>query len=331
MPSVEPLPKIAIAMAVFDDERYLPLALDALAAQTLRDFHVTVYDDGSSDRSASIAESYTGRLPLRVIRGPHRGRHFAKQTAWAEAARAPYLLVMDSDIVPRPDALERMLALIEGDPSVAAVSGRALAFGGRRLGRSQRFLEQFFYEVNSGPSEQGRWIVGGFVLLRRSALDGIEVGSAVGEDNELSEKLRARWRLLAPAELAVDHHGVPTSVAGFLRRSERDGVRVSALVRKYPRARQIGNVARLVPLPVLALGVAGGVARLPWVIAACGAALCGYIGAFVVASRRVRGTLGDRLSAASLFTIGNVAFGWGYLREALRERSAMMRDPARRF
>jgi glycosyltransferase involved in cell wall biosynthesis len=318
-------------MAVYDDERYLALALEALCAQTFRDFHVTVYDDGSRDRSAAVAEGYAARIPLRVVRGEHRGRQLAKQAAWAAAEPAPYLLVMDSDVAPPPGMLARMVAEMEADPSVAAVSARTLAYSGRRFGPSQAFLERLFFEVNAGGAEQGRWIVGGCVLLRRSALAGIDVRADVGEDNDLSEKLRDRWRLLAPADLVADHYGVPTTALGVLRRFERDGVRVKALLRAYPRARQLGNVARLVPLPLAALALVGAVSGQGWLAAASGLAFLGYVAALLLVSRRVPGSLAERLGGSLLFTLGNIGFGWGYLREAARGRTAVMREPARRF
>jgi hypothetical protein len=323
-------PKVAIAMAVFNDERYLALALDALCAQTFRDFHLTVYDDGSTDDSGAIAERYRDRLPLRVMRGEHRGRHFAKQTAWAEAVPAPYLLVMDSDVAPSPDALARMVDRLDADPLAAAVSARTLAFPGRRYGRSQAFLERLFFHVN-GAGDEGRWIAGNCVLLRRSALEGIEIRSDVGEDNDLSEKLKGRWRLVAPADLVANHYGVPTTALGILRRYEREGIRVKSLLRAYPGARQLGNVARLVPLPVAAAAVAGVVTGQGWLVGASAVALAGYVGALLLVSRKVPGRLSERVGGALLFTFGNVAFGWGYLREAVRGRAAVMREPARRF
>jgi glycosyltransferase involved in cell wall biosynthesis len=325
------MPRVAIAMAVYNDERYLRVALEALATQTFRDFHLTVYDDGSTDRSAAIAEEYAARIPLRVIRGPHRGRHFAKQTSWAEAVDAPYLLVMDSDVAPPRDALARMVAWLDGDPAIAAVSARTLAFRGRRFGPSQAFLERFFFHVNADATGQGRWIAGNCVLLRRKALEGIDVRSDVGEDNDLSEKLRGRWRLVAPDDLVADHYGVATTAVGVLRRFEREGVRVKSLLRAYPGARQLGNLARLVPLPLVTVALGGALAGWPSLVVAGCTALGGYLGALLFASRRVPGSLSERLGGALLFTLGNVGFAWGYWRETLRGRSAVMREPARRF
>jgi hypothetical protein len=224
---------------------------------------------------------------------------------------------------------------MESDPRIAAVSARTLAFVGRPLGPSQRFLERFFFAVNSGGRGEGRWIAGNCVLLRRRALEGLEVRSDIGEDNDLSQKLRERWRLVAPEDLVADHYGVPTTLAGLLRRASREGIRVNALLRAYPGARQIGNVARLVPLPLAVVGALGivlaAVAGAEWLAALAAFGLAGYVAALLVVSRGVPGTLAERLGGALLFTLGNLGFGWGYLREALRGRSAVMRDPVRKF
>src|SRR4051812_48778473 len=109
--------RVAIAMAVYNDSKYLRLSLDGLCAQAFRDFHLTVLDDGSTDGSAELAESYSDRLPITVHRAPHRGRHDAKQASWQlSEPTAPYLMVLDSDMELESDALARMLAILDSQP-----------------------------------------------------------------------------------------------------------------------------------------------------------------------------------------------------------------------
>lgn len=323
------MPRVAIAMAVFDDERYLPQTLEALATQSTQDFHLTVYDDASRDRSAEVAEGFAQRMPLTVIRGSHRGRHLAKVEARRRAVTAPYLLVLDSDVELPRDALARMTALLDADPRVAVVSAIARAFEARPYGRAQAFIEDVFFHSNADAEGQGRWIVGGCAMFRGSAIEGIEVRSDLGEDNDLSEKLRRSWRILAPLDLVAVHHGVPTTLGGVLLRFQRDGVRVRAMLRAYPGTRQLGNLARLAPLPLALLLLGGAACRSTAVAGAAGALLFAYVGAFLWASRRVVAPPGVRLAGALLFAVGNLGFGFGYLREALRGRSALMREPER--
>jgi GT2 family glycosyltransferase len=329
-PSVAP--RVSIAMAVYNDERYLPLTLDALVAQTWRDFELLVLDDGSTDGSAALAERYADRLPLTVVRAPHRGRQLAKQASWEAVAKRDLFLVLDSDIVLPPDGLARMVALLDADPDVAAVSARARADATRPFGASQAFMEDLFHDSNSDEQGNGRWIVGGCALFRRAALAGIEVRTDVGEDNDLSEKLRERWRLLVPRDLVATHYGVPTTLWGLLERFAREGMRVRTLLRAYPETRQLGNVARLVPLPLALATVAGAATGQIWLALAAAGALAAYVGAFAYASRKVTARPLDRLAGALLFTFGNLGFGVGYVREALRARSVdIMRDPKRTY
>jgi glycosyltransferase involved in cell wall biosynthesis len=319
-------------MAVYNDERYLPLALDALQRQSWRDFELVVLDDGSTDRSADLVESYANRLPLTLLRAEHRGRQLAKQASWNAVPPRELLLVLDSDVVLPPDALARMVALLDADPAVATVSARARADTSRPFGTGQAFMEDLFFDVNSDDEGNGRWIVGGCALFRRSALVGIEVRTDVGEDNDLSEKLRQRWRLLVPNDLVATHYGVPTTAWGVLQRFVREGIRVRSLLRVYPDARQMGNIARLVPLPLAVTAVAGGLTGQIWLALAAVGMLAAYAAAFAYASRHVSARPVDRLAAALLFTFGNLGFGVGYLREALRTRAAdVMREPNRSY
>ena len=322
------IPRVAVAMAVYDDAEYLHLALEALCAQGFRDFHVTVYDDGSTDGSAAVEESFRDRLPLRLIRGAHLGRHFAKQKSWSEAAgAAPYLLVLDSDLVLPPDALERMVAALDQEPAAASVSARFRAAEGRRYGKAQAFIDDVFFATVARPHGEGRWIVGACVLFRRVALEGLEIRADLGEDQDLSQKLQQRWRLLLPPGLVATHLGVPASLPGMVRHFHREGSRVRALHRAYPSARQMGSLARLVPLPLFAL-LAAGVAA-PSIGAAAAALLVAYLAAFLFASREVHARLADRLGGALLFTFANVGYAAGYWCEALRGRSGVMREPRR--
>jgi glycosyltransferase involved in cell wall biosynthesis len=319
-------------MAVFNDESYLPLALDALAAQSWRDFELVVLDDGSTDRSAETVERFADRLPVTLVRAEHRGRQLAKQASWEAAEKRELLLVLDADVALPPDALARMIAMVDADASVAAVSARARADTTRRFGPGQAFMEDLFFDMNSDEKGNGRWIVGGCVLFRRAALAGVDVRTDVGEDNDLSEKLRANWRLLVPRDLIAVHYGVPTTLWGVFRRFAREGMRVRSLLRVYPGARQMGNMARLVPLPLVAATLAGAATGQLWLALGSISLFGGYMAAFAFASRRVAARPLDRLAGILLFTFGNIGFGVGYLREALRGRSAgVMREPNRSY
>lgn len=63
---IAPAPRISIAMATYNGAKYLPQQLDSLAAQTLCPFELVVTDDGSTDNSLEIVESFSERAPFPV-------------------------------------------------------------------------------------------------------------------------------------------------------------------------------------------------------------------------------------------------------------------------
>ena len=315
-------------MPLYNEEQYLPLTLDALCEQTYRQFRLVIVDDGSTDDSPQIANVYRDRLPMTLIRAEHRGLRTTKRAAYeAIPPEAEYILALDSDVVLPPDAIERMVELLDADPTVAAVSGQARALTDRPWGRGQAFFEDLVRVNNMSADGETRWIVGGCVMLRRTALQGIRMRVDVNEDSDLSVRLRDRFRLLQPPDLVASHFGVPTTLGGVWQRGYRDGIRVSALIRAHPSAGyQFGSIVRLVPLPLGAAAVAGALLFQPWLSAASVAVLGAYAGAFLYASRKVPGDLVTRLEATGLFLLANLGFGLGFLEDRFKRREQSETD-----
>jgi glycosyltransferase involved in cell wall biosynthesis len=316
--------RVAVAMPVYNDEQYLALALDGLCQQTYRDFHLTIVDDGSTDRSAAVAESFADRLPMTLIRAEHRGLRTTKRAA-VEAAppEAEYLLIHDSDIVLPPDTIERMVATLDESRDAAAIMAQARTAPSRPWSRGQGFMEDLIRHTNVSADGHSRVVVGACVMFRRSILQAVRLRVDVNEDSDLSIQLRDRYRLLWPPDLVCEHHGVPTTVRGLWNRGYRDGLRVRALLRAHPKAGfQFGSAARLVPLPLGAALAFGLLTFQPWLVGAALAAAIAYAGAFLYASRGVPADLRTRLEGTAVFMLSSLGFGVGFLRESLSKPAA---------
>ncbi len=57
------VPKLTIIMPVYNTAQYLPRAFDALLKQINKSFKLIVVDDGSTDNSVEVAQSYAHRFP----------------------------------------------------------------------------------------------------------------------------------------------------------------------------------------------------------------------------------------------------------------------------
>ena len=57
-------PQISVLIPVYNAEKYLPQCLQSLAEQTYTDFEIIAVDDGSTDGSPEVLQSFAVRAPL---------------------------------------------------------------------------------------------------------------------------------------------------------------------------------------------------------------------------------------------------------------------------
>jgi len=117
MPAPDPAtaqPTISVIVPARDEEASLGACLESLVAQTGVSFEIIVVDDGSTDRTREIAQSFSG---VRVVdTGPlprgWTGKNNAMATG-AKHARGDWLLFTDADTVHIPSSLARGLTEAE--------------------------------------------------------------------------------------------------------------------------------------------------------------------------------------------------------------------------
>jgi glycosyltransferase involved in cell wall biosynthesis len=108
---------VDVVIPVRNGARFLEACLDSVMAQTRAPRAVIVVDDGSTDGSAAIVESYMGRWPaLRLVQTDRRGLPHARNTGIANC-RAPFVAFLDSDDVWEPAKLERQMHFFSSAPS----------------------------------------------------------------------------------------------------------------------------------------------------------------------------------------------------------------------
>lgn len=117
-------PEVSFVTPVYANEETLAETLRCIAAQTTtRSYEVLVVDDGSPDASARIADEFAARDPrIQVFKKANGGEASALNVGF-RAARGRYIAIVEGDVEPAPDWLERCLATLEADESVWAVGG----------------------------------------------------------------------------------------------------------------------------------------------------------------------------------------------------------------
>lgn len=101
-------PEISVIVCIYNMERFLRRSLDSLLHQSMKDFEVLLVDDGSSDRSSDICDSYTQRdRRFRYIYKENGGVNDARATGVINA-HGRYLCFVDPDDFVEPDYLSKL-------------------------------------------------------------------------------------------------------------------------------------------------------------------------------------------------------------------------------
>jgi glycosyltransferase involved in cell wall biosynthesis len=116
--------EVSVVLCTLDRADYLRRALQSLAEQTLaRDrFEVVVVDNGSTDDTPAVAQSFADVLALRFVREPTLGLCHARNTGWRHAAGA-VVAYFDDDAVATPEWLRAVVDAFARHPDAGIVGG----------------------------------------------------------------------------------------------------------------------------------------------------------------------------------------------------------------
>lgn len=119
MPSVvtTPRPLVSVGMPVYNAERYLSLALDALLAQDFRDFELIVSDNASTDATERICREYAaGDAHVRYVRNEENIGAYPNFDRVFEFASGEYFMWAAHDDLWEPTFLGECVAALARHP-----------------------------------------------------------------------------------------------------------------------------------------------------------------------------------------------------------------------
>lgn len=103
---------VSVIVPVYNIEEYIERCVNSILNQTYRNFEVILVDDGSTDRSGDILDSFALKDErVRVFHKPNGGSSSARNLA-IDNAKGEYLSFIDSDDYIEPDFLECLVAPI---------------------------------------------------------------------------------------------------------------------------------------------------------------------------------------------------------------------------
>lgn len=163
---------VSIIMPVYNAEHTVGRMVDSIIAQTFQDWELIAVDDGSTDRSGSILDSYAAEdARIRVVHKANGGVAAARQDG-IDLATGIYTIHADSDDWVEPRMLEDMLSVAKDEKADIVIADFfADQKGGQSSLSAQRPKSLDAIEVLYGIYANG--LFGGLwhKLIKKSAYD----------------------------------------------------------------------------------------------------------------------------------------------------------------
>ncbi|MFN8024845.1 MAG: glycosyltransferase [Acidimicrobiia bacterium] len=216
----------------FNGAAHLGEQLEALTRQRRApQFEVVVADNGSTDQTRAVAETFGDRLHLRIVdASAQRGQTFARNTG-AATSSAQSLLFLDQDDVVADDYVAQMHRALEQHQFVAARMETDRLNAGW-IARARDIAQTKGLGVEPAP-----WAYGCSLGIRRSTFE--QVGGFDPELRQAGEDVDLCWRLAsAGVDLvfvpeAVLHYRFPTTKRAFFRQGRTYGRAAIAVDRRH--------------------------------------------------------------------------------------------------
>lgn len=116
-------PAVTVVVTSYNYGRYVGAALESVRAQTCGDFECVIVDDGSTDNSIEVIESFLTDPRFRLVRQRNGGVSNARNVA-IDLARGEFIAFLDADDLWRPTKLEQQLARFCDNPALGVVFTR---------------------------------------------------------------------------------------------------------------------------------------------------------------------------------------------------------------
>ncbi|MDN5216709.1 glycosyltransferase family A protein [Fulvivirgaceae bacterium BMA12] len=113
-------PLVSVIMPVKDAADTVKTAIDSIINQTFRHFEFIIVNDGSTDRTAHILNTYEDQR-ITIIHQDHSGIARSLNKA-IKQSRSPFIARMDADDIASPDRLALQYQFLQDHPEIGVVS-----------------------------------------------------------------------------------------------------------------------------------------------------------------------------------------------------------------
>ena len=197
---------VSVVISCYNHEDYLGEAIESVLAQTYPHFEVIVVDDGSTDGSWNVAQSFSG---VRCIKQRNVGTPAATRNRGLQESRGEYIVFLDGDDRLLPNALEVGIRHLQSHPDCAFAAGRCHA-----INNEQRCLTTLPSTTESDHYRalliKNYILTPGSVIFRRDVINELRGFNASpdvkgSDDYDMYLRVAARWPVCYYEDMVLEY------------------------------------------------------------------------------------------------------------------------------
>jgi len=169
------MPLVSVLMTVYNAGEYLRPAIDSILAQSYQDFEFLIINDGSTDESLEVLQSYEDPR-IRIHNNPQNIGQTASLNVGLNLAKGKYIARIDADDVAFPNWLESQMEFLARNPDCAVVSANAIVIDEanrvkRSLLSSNSMSDMIFRSLTASPINHGVSLMDKNIVLENGGYD----------------------------------------------------------------------------------------------------------------------------------------------------------------
>jgi glycosyltransferase involved in cell wall biosynthesis len=255
-------PRVTVSMAVYNGATYLNAAIESILNQTFDDLELLIVNDGSTDATKSIVNSYSDSRIRLIDNDCNRGIAYSRNRGWKEA-NGDFVAVLDCDDIAVKYRIESQYAHLIENPALAMTGGHAevINSNGQPTGD--------YYIMPTHPGEVSiellfrNVFVNSTVMFRKEAIE--RVGgywdSDFVEDYELAFRINEHHpvdnidRVLV--QYRLHEHNISSEKEALMREGEEHMVKYMHQILKIPYDAQLqtAHLSFIRALPGYKMGI----------------------------------------------------------------------------
>jgi glycosyltransferase involved in cell wall biosynthesis len=212
-------PQVTVLMPVFNASKYLREAMDSILVQSFKDFEFLIIDDGSTDDSVEIINTYQDPR-IRLLKNENNLGISDTLNKGIERSSTSLIARMDADDISHPSRLEKQVQYMDNHPQCALLSTWAnVVDQHKKFVRLERYRTEFYYYNLTFEC----WMYHSTIMFRKDMIQAVgSYSMKYSEDYDLFWKVSQRFEIGNLMEALVDYRLSPTSLNTVLKKDQYD-------------------------------------------------------------------------------------------------------------